>query len=96
MFERNQIFRPSAVQNKGDFVVRDGITLKGRDFINNGTATQAATQASTQAATQAATQTATQAATPAVIQAVIQAATCARQQCMSELHTVEGYRGLQF
>ncbi len=41
VFERNQVFRPSAVQNKGDFVVRDGITFKGRNFINNGTATLA-------------------------------------------------------
>jgi len=41
VFERNQVFHPSAIQNKGDFVVRDGITLKGRNFINNGTATLA-------------------------------------------------------
>lgn len=39
VFERNQVFRPSALQNKGKFTVRDAITLKGRNFINNGTAT---------------------------------------------------------
>lgn len=38
-FERHRPFRPSAVQNNGDVLVHEGITLQGRNFLNNGTAT---------------------------------------------------------